>query len=848
MISHLRSVAFLLAVALATIAPVFGQTAYYSLEGNFTASSNQVNLPFNLSSPVSSSETLRFQTYANAGGVNAAGNTIVTGGIDSLLVLAENGPSSNILGSNFDWDTVSNGGDSLLSWANVPLPNPQGANTPINPDPLPAGNYRVNLQSESSASTGPWALDLLAPASAFTLNHGFNIGSDLVDSLDFGTVVQSSSPAVVDIDNNSFNLTGDLTIAGRGNATLNLRNGALVSVENVFLAPGIGFGSAKLNVTGQSGSNQPSPSRLTVRNTMSTGERSDVRVEAGGRIDVNTLIIGGFTSAVTVTGVGADGTASTLSSMNTIDVGSNENSILTVTAGGRVEAAGIRAGFGNDRFSQIIINGTDPNGNASTVELTGGLTLAGDQAQQLIQVVNGGQLISNGGTFETTGNGAGADVQVSGVDGSNNPARWTNSGNLLLGSEGAANGSHELLVGTGGLVETAGDATVKFGGEISIQGGTLQIAGRTNVTGGAVNMTGGVLRFGTTTATDYQAFTATGGTLAGLVEINADRAFSTLNPLIAMTNVDTSGVTVLNQSYVFGAGTFGAGGFINTSTGELEVITGERMRFGGSSENAGEINNFGGQVRFAGSLVNQATGSVSGRGQFIAGGGWTNEGSFEFSGGFSDVLGDVENKAGGSIISSGGGTATFFDDVLNAGTMRASSGATIAVFGAYSGNGVEGPGLVNLEGTVSPGFSPGTSSFGGNLQLGDAASLLIELAGPNAGSGYDQVTVAGDLTLDGQLLVSLLDGFTPGLNQMFDIATVNGVLIGEFEGLGEGASVGIFGGAELFITYAAGDGNDVALFTAIPEPTSLALLALGGLTFLNGSLARRPRLSALTVG
>jgi hypothetical protein len=53
------------------------------------------------------------------------------------------------------------------------------------------------------------------------------------------------------------------------------------------------------------------------------------------------------------------------------------------------------------------------------------------------------------------------------------------------------------------------------------------------------------------------------------------------------------------------------------------------------------------------------------------------------------------------------------------------------------------------------------------------------------------------------------------------------LLTGQYDGLAEGALVGNFGGEDLFITYTAGSGNDVALYT-IPEPTTLllALLAL----------------------
>ncbi len=51
------------------------------------------------------------------------------------------------------------------------------------------------------------------------------------------------------------------------------------------------------------------------------------------------------------------------------------------------------------------------------------------------------------------------------------------------------------------------------------------------------------------------------------------------------------------------------------------------------------------------------------------------------------------------------------------------------------------------------------------------------------------------------------------------------MLTGQYEGLAKGALVGNFGGEDLFITYTAGSGNDVALYT-IPEPTTLLLALL----------------------
>jgi hypothetical protein len=82
--------------------------------------------------------------------------------------------------------------------------------------------------------------------------------------------------------------------------------------------------------------------------------------------------------------------------------------------------------------------------------------------------------------------------------------------------------------------------------------------------------------------------------------------------------------------------------------------------------------------------------------------------------------------------------------------------------------------------------------------------------------------VAGDLSLAGDLAVNIFGNFALGDDQNYLIVNVSGTRTGEFNGLGEGSLVGNFTGRDLYITYAAGDGNDVALFTAIAPPTFTA--------------------------
>ena len=76
---------------------------------------------------------------------------------------------------------------------------------------------------------------------------------------------------------------------------------------------------------------------------------------------------------------------------------------------------------------------------------------------------------------------------------------------------------------------------------------------------------------------------------------------------------------------------------------------------------------------------------------------------------------------------------------------------------------------MNFEGDLSPGNSPAAINFAGDLTFGVGSTLEIELGGPSAGADYDQLNVAGDLTLDGALEVLLSGQFIPSAAQSFDV-------------------------------------------------------------------------------
>ncbi len=120
--------------------------------------------------------------------------------------------------------------------------------------------------------------------------------------------------------------------------------------------------------------------------------------------------------------------------------------------------------------------------------------------------------------------------------------------------------------------------------------------------------------------------------------------------------------------------------------------------------------------------------------------------------------------------------------------------------------------VTNDGGIIAPGESAGVTEITGSLTVNDG-SLAIELGVAE----HDQLIVAGNFLIGGTLDVALLDGLSLDAGISFEIIDVGGELSGQFDGLNEGALVGNFG-MNLFITYAAGDGNDVALFTLSALP------------------------------
>ena len=248
------------------------------------------------------------------------------------------------------------------------------------------------------------------------------------------------------------------------------------------------------------------------------------------------------------------------------------------------------------------------------------------------------------------------------------------------------------------------------------------------------------------------------------------------------------------------SGTFG-GPFL-TSSGTFTYNAGT---FSGRLVNAGTVN-FNADFTAGNGLENDVSLSIpSGRTITLNGLGLDNEATLTVSGGTFNlstgaiaaninrgtlnlagttmIHGDLNNNTGGIALTAGGATTTFFDNVINNGSIITSAAARTVFRSGYSGAGaLLGAGVAEFAGDIRPGSSPAMMQIGGDALFDSTARSNIEIGGMTPGTQFDQIRVQGQLTLGGTLNVSLINGFVPATGNSFDILDW-GTLTGTFSSL-----------------------------------------------------------------
>ncbi|MCH2131866.1 MAG: hypothetical protein MK179_22215, partial [Pirellulaceae bacterium] len=171
-------------------------------------------------------------------------------------------------------------------------------------------------------------------------------------------------------------------------------------------------------------------------------------------------------------------------------------------------------------------------------------------------------------------------------------------------------------------------------------------------------------------------------------------------------------------------------------------------------------------------------------------------------------------------------TKTGLGEIVFGNALLTSGGTFNCNEGSCSGSAAISGDVNNNGGTVSPGSSPGVLPVDGNYSQSEAGTLLIELAGTEAGTMHDVLKVAGLASLGGKLDVVLLDAFQPYVGDRFDILDFSS-LTGEFTQLSfpDLPSGFAWDDSELYST-----GTISVSF--VPEPGCHALLILCGFVIM----------------
>ncbi len=650
-------------------------------------------------------------TLAIPGNNNLTAAGISVGGFNGTAFTNGRGAVNQSAGTT----TISPGVDLILAWGNGST-----------------GTYTLSGGALIANQT-----EWVGYAGTGTFNH--SAGTNSINPSALGSLIVG----------NLAGATGTYNLSGTG---------SLVSHVTEFIGK---LGNGTFNQTGGSHAIIGAGTRLQIGDQTASNGTYNL---AGGSLTVNDVIMGNAGGGVIPAQGYFNQTGGTLNVAGNVTLGGDVNSGGIYTQTGGVTTIGGQLGLGPNlgfgtyalgnagvlsantlRIGNAAIFGSgtfDQTGGTNTIEalnidlgeynLYGGLLRFNTYSRNTTQFTNGeeyGVFNFVAGTIQLAGNrGIGTDLAI--LD--------------LFGS------APTLAAGKGLAVE--GTATLQTA--VTLDGGTFSA-------GVLVNSSALHLQRGTLNLTNQAVTIGTGGLLGNTLDLNDD-----------MTVNVTLGIT--NQGIVTGDGQIG-GTFSNSTTGELRGEPGRSLKLtGANNTNAGRINLLGGQVEFTQNLTNNVGGLISGNGSILTGG-LTNQGTLNFAG-TANVLGDVTNAASGKIISGGGGATIFFDDVTNNGEIRTSANGFTVFFGAVSGSGTfTGTGTVNFEGDLTPGNSPATVNFGGDVVFGPDATLQIELGGTEAGRQYDQINVAGELSLGGTLEISLINGFVPTVGQTFDFIVGNDV-------------------------------------------------------------------------
>ena len=514
----------------------------------------------------------------------------------------------------------------------------------------------------------------------------------------------------------------------------------------------------------------------------------------------------------------------------TIGASGSENAILQYAGSNLTYTtkAAIVVGAGSTGTKTIL------NGGTNNVENTT-ITLEDDVIIDDSGTFTLGGVISGTGGLTKTNSGT---TTIS-VTNSYTGLTTVNEGTLVIdNSTGSARnfGAGDIEINNGATLQT----TSTGGGQTRLQSRTITFDANG---GGTINFGGGNTRVGGTT------FVTTGGSTNFITGAAIDISTSAIyNVSDGTDDVDLQVSSIIQRSGITknGNGTLSLtntnnlqSNAININAGTLE-IAGAGKLINGSSDYSANINNDG--IFKYNTTASQSFASI------ISG-----TGAIEKDNTSTLTLTGANSYSGNTTINNG-------TLIINGNQGSATGSMTINVSGTLGGSGTIGASLLTVNGVIAPGNSPGTLATGSQL-WNDGGSYLWEINASNDAGGTIGTDPGWDwLDITGTLDLSLLStgGFTIDIDSLtsgniagdavgFDTWTKGNPGDVDYSFIIASASAGISGfDATDFSFDSSGfsngpswdwqivlSGSDLVLEAyAVPEPSSTALLGLGGLALM----------------
>lgn len=625
----------------------------------------------------------------------------------------------------------------------------QGAVWDVNGQTSEAASASLFLYSPTAGQTATIAI---AASGSLTLNDGAQITSVQNDNTitNAGTITKTSGTGTAAISGNLVN-TGTISASA---GTLNV--GGTIANSGTITATGATLGLGAISGTG----------------AITAGNGATVNFFGGG-------VLGSF---VTATGNGLV-----------------ELTGGTFTFGGSALNWGFHTALGSAQLN-LGAGQTFTLGNVGSIN---GFTEQGTSGGTLItggNTTETGMIVDQGATWQVTGT---VNQQSAGLALADNASTAAQTGTLNVASTGTFNLTDNTGIGaTGSNATQAGFGHIDNAGTLAKTGGTgsstiLQSVNNTGTiaaNSGTLDIAGAITTTGALTVAASAALQLTGGGSLGGTLANA----STTQVLLsgAPFTVGQSGKTwngvnlaseilfTAGQSFTFGgidtiSGEVSGAGTLSLS-GTTSFSAGAEIADAGTAKVTGSASITGGTMFLDGGSADPAHGTAAAAGTLAIASG----GAFDFTDdlgaiGYFSVAGTV-NNAGTLAKTSGTGTNTISDAVINSGTLVAQTGQ-IALSNAVTNSGtlsatggsIAVSGTINDTGAITIGAGENVTLSGGGLLGGTLATTgsgVLDLTqgatfaqtGSNvtwAGTVFDQaiwnvasgqsLTLAGNDTLNG---------------------------------------------------------------------------------------------------